>query len=570
MSKSDASRSEFTGLRGIFWPIYNFELKKFLPMCFMMMCILFNYNVLRDTKDTLVINAPGAGAESIGFLKLSAVTPAAILFMIIFIKLSNVFSKQAIFHGIVAFFVGFFTLFGFIIYPNIEYFHMSLETMQTWQAAYPSLHWFIPVIGNWTFSLFYIFSELWGSIMIGMLFWQFANQITKLKEASRFYAMFGMLGNIGLIFAGLLIQQAAVSAKASAEPTPITQSINTSTESNNQEDKSLVGSNSTAINTDAALVNEDATEEIAVEVSNKPVIVDTFGANLRMLMSYIFIAGGMIMLIYNWMQKNVLTDPALYNPEEIATKKKKEKMSVMDSFKFILTNPYLMLIAGIIIAYGTVIVMVEGVWKGQIKLAFPDKNDYNNFMGFFTQWTGVSTIILMIIGNNILRRMGWLISALITPILTLITSALFFLLIWSNESDAVSANLVTAETGFMWVSTVLLAVYIGMAQNILTKGTKYALFDSTKQMAYIPLEDEVKTKGQAAVEVIGGRLGKSGGAFVNSSLLFIIGGDVTLASLAWLLGPLSVIICVLWIFCVFGINNKMTAITKEKELSEAK
>jgi AAA family ATP:ADP antiporter len=35
----------------------------------MFFCILFNYTILRDTKDVLVVTAPGSGAEIIPFLK---------------------------------------------------------------------------------------------------------------------------------------------------------------------------------------------------------------------------------------------------------------------------------------------------------------------------------------------------------------------------------------------------------------------------------------------------------------------------------------------------------------------
>ena len=202
MSEKISNNPTFKGIRGFLWPIHGFELKKFLPMGIMMMCILFNYTILRDTKDTLVVNSPGGGAECLSFLKLYGVTPAAILFMVLFVKLANVLTREKLFYTILVPFLAFFGLFGFLIYPNKDLFHMSLTTIQNYQHQLPNLHWFIPVIGNWSFSLFYILSELWGSVVLSMLFWQFANEITKVEEAKRFYGLFGMLGNVGLMLSG--------------------------------------------------------------------------------------------------------------------------------------------------------------------------------------------------------------------------------------------------------------------------------------------------------------------------------------------------------------------------------
>jgi AAA family ATP:ADP antiporter len=67
---------------------------------------------------------------------------------------------------------------------------------------------------------------------------------------------------------------------------------------------------------------------------------------------------------------------------------------------------------------------------------------------------------------------------------------------------------------------------IGTVQSLLSKATKYALFDPTTQMAYIPLDEDSKVKGKAAIDVLGSRLGKSGGSLIQQVLVLGFGNII--------------------------------------------
>ena len=85
---------------------------------------------------------------------------------------------------------------------------------------------------------------------------------------------------------------------------------------------------------------------------------------------------------------------------------------------------------------------------------------------------------------------GWGVAALITPTLLFATGATFFALtLFSARLSPLVAALGTTP--------LMLAVIVGACQNILSKSAKYSLFDPCKEMAYIPLDPESKTKGKA-------------------------------------------------------------------------
>lgn len=500
---SQPTTPEFGKLRSFFWPVYAYELKKLVPMLILFFFINFNYTILRDTKDTIVITA--SGPETILFLKTWGVAPCAVLFLLMYAKLSNMLSKENLFYAAIAPFLIFFALFVYVLYPNREALHPT-ATAQYLQSVLPlGLHGLVACYRDWTFSLFYIFSELWGSAVLSLMFWGFANEITRVSESKRFYTLFGIGANIAMLISG-----------------------------------------------PAIIYVSDIRKHL-------PADVDAWQVSLNYLMTMVVVAGASIIAIYWWMNRNVLTDPRFYDPTEEKKKKSKTKMGILESFSYLAKSKYILCIALIVISYGICINLVEVTWKGQLKLQYPNPNDYSTFMGKFSFLTGAATIVMLFVGGFIIRWKGWGFAAMVTPVVLFVTGGLFF-------SFVIFRDNLSGYIAMVGSTPLMLAVIFGMIQNIMSKSTKYSLFDPTKEMSYIPLDQEQKVKGKAAIDVVGARLGKSGGAFIQTGLVLFLG---TVSAITPYVAAAMCIIMVMWFVAVRSLNKQFVALTSDK-VPEAK
>lgn len=498
---------EFSKFRAYLWPIHRSELKRFLPLLILYSLICFNYSILRAAKDALVITAPSSGAEALPFIKVWAILPMAILFTFFFTKLSNKYNIEKIFYIMVGSFVSFFFLFAFILYPYQELLHPHAFADQLQQSLPAGFQGLISIFRNWTFTLFYVMSELWGTMIMTVLFWGFANEITSVKDAKRFYAILGIGANIASIISGEL---------------------------------------SIFLSKDVLNFSFFATTD------------DTWGQSLKLIISAVGLVGVATIALFRWYNKKILADFFSKPSHELNSySKPKIKMSLRQNFSYLAKSKYLICIAVIVLTYNISMNMIEIVWKDQIKQLYPNPTDCNIYMGQVMVWMGVlSTLMALLVCGNVIRKSGWTFSALITPAVVLITGVSFFSFTLFKDTGLVSF------AAMLGTSPILLSVFFGSAQNCLSRACKYTVFDATKEMSFIPLSAECKLKGKAAIDGVGSRLGKSGGSVFHQFLLMIFG---TVSASTPYVAAILLLVVFGWITATVALGKQFNELTAQQQ-----
>ncbi len=462
--------------------------------------IFFNYNLLRGAKDALLITA--AGAEAIPFIKVWVMIPMALISTLLFTRFSNRYSRDKVFQIMLGSFLAFFFLFTFFLFPFRESLHLHglADFLQDFLPT--GCKGFISLIRYWSFTLFYAMCDLWSTIILTVLLWGFANEVTSVKEAKRFYALF----MVGANFSGVISGKTAV----------------------------LLSSNSF----NPHLFYGTTAWEQSVLYLNLTVIVIGLG----------------VMAIYRWFSKNILS-PAhnlhFAKPEKI-------KMSLRKNFSYLAKSKYLIAIAAIVVTYNLALNLIEVVWKDQVNIANPDPSHYLAYMGGIMTDTGIiATLISLFISGFILRKFSWTFNALITPVVMIATGfVFFFFLLFQNFSISHS---IAASMGS---TPLFLSILFGGLQNALSRGSKYTFFDATKEIAFIPLSAESKLKGKAAIDGVGSRIGKSGGAILYQGLLMIFG---SLSASAPVVSALFLAVVVIWVGAVMTLGKQFNSLVALNE-----
>lgn len=468
------------------------------------------YSILRNIKDTLILTANASGAEVIPFIKVWGVVPGAIVITWIYAKLRAKFSRENVFYLIVGGFITYFLLFAFVIFPNSDALNLN-QTGDYLREHLPSgFKGLISMVCNWTFSTFYVISELWSVLVLAILFWGFANDTTPLHQAKRCYGIF----NIGSTLAPILGGGLAI----------------------------LFCSH--------------------LFVSDHKISQEAFHLALIKLTLLISFFGLCAMGTFYWIQRKVIphSAPMTDGHEEVIKNSKKKRLSIRECIKHIMSSKYLTCLSLIVIGYSIAINFTDVLWKEQLKKYFSDPVDMLNHLNQVTIGIGIAATIGSILFSFIVRRLGWTFVSLLTPVIMVIMAMGFFSFLFFEQS------LYTFTMMFFGATPLFMTVCLGSLQNCLSKGCKYSVFDSSKELAFLAIDPESRIKGKAAIDGFGASIGKSGSSLTYQGIILTM-GSISLCS-PYIAMILSVVF-VAWIYSVLFVAKEFNEKSKEVGLAPA-
>ncbi len=470
----------------------------------------FNYNILKSTKDAIIVTSSTHGVEAIPFIKMGIILPLSVLFVYWFSKLSNRFDREKRLYAIASIFLIYFAVFALFLFPWREQLYLERVAGFLQSRLQRGHEGLIQTIYYWPFSTFYAMSELWGAIVLNVGFWSFVNDVTRVDEAKRFYPVMGICLNISGIVAG------------------------------------LVGN---------LFIHLPQRLDYWAHLTH-------WDKSFALIMGSVLLSGVSALLVFRHLNKLIAEEGELPLPEPPPTKAVRVKTSFTEDFRLLLRSPYILSMATTIFAFGFVIGSTELLWKDHVRAMYATTASYYRLSNHFNIMTGLLATPMAMVSGWFIRRMGWTISAMLPPILFGVTSLGFFGYLLFPGPFGQFSTLVGSNPA-------ALAFFFGASLTVLSRTIKYTLFDATKELAFIPLDRRTRLQGKAAIDGIGSRLGKIGASVLYASLLSLLNQNTIGVLGIKVCTPYMLVACfcslVMWAIAVLYLGGEFQKLTHKDQ-----
>ena len=450
----------------------------------------FNNTVLDSLANSLVITASGGGTQVIPFLTVYAVWPCSIIFLVAYSAATQRLARRHLFNLVLGTFLAFYAGFA-LLYPSHEAIHLGGMATEVLAWAPAGLAGAVGMVRNWLFTCFYCTAELWGDVVLSLLFWGLANETTHMDEAPILYPLFGIGANMGQTLSG----------RALGVFHRVTDGILSDTAQVQAMMAVVLGCGLTAMALHAHIVRSYPPEEEGDEpgaAAKAACAAETGEVALEAALS------------------TTDPDPACALPPP-------DHPSLRQAFTFLARSPQIRCLAVMALAQGLSANLIEIAWKGQVHLLHPSPAAYSAVMGDVAMWTGIVTGSLMLLSPSLFRAWKWRGVAGATPKFMLVAGLPFFvgsaLFAWAHPTAGAAA----APGAARWLGGL---VAMGALLQVFAKGAKFSMFKPAEEMVYIGLDEQSRTKGKAAIDVVGAQTGKSAGSVLQQVLLVASAGSM--------------------------------------------
>lgn len=389
------------------------------------------------------------------------VLPASVAFMLLYSRAVEALPPRAVFYFATAPLLLFYALFAFGLHPHAAALHPHAAADALAAALPAGLSGLVALLRNWTFSLYFVAAELWGGVVISLLFWGLANEVCAVRDAKAIYPLLGIAANVALIAGGCFLRLLQRTA-AGGPP----------------------------------------------------------GTALRLTVGSVLLGGVVMFVTKAYIDTQVLGPQQALQAAQAgpvaamaggAKKKKGPPPTAAESLAQLGRSSKIRNLAALVVSYGMAHRLFEVAWKGALRAAHPDPGAFAAALGDVSTLTGVATIAMMLLGRVVFQRFGWGAAAAATPAAMLLAGCGFF------------AASLAAQAGGGQPALLAAAVLAGSATQVVARSFKYSLFDPAKEMVYIESTKEEKTKGKATVDLVGSQVGKSGASLTMQALLLASG-----------------------------------------------
>ena len=426
--------------------------------------------------------------------------------MLLFKYVYDTLNKRVSKNALVYYILAYFTFYYFCFLIYSTFFRVPLTVAEA--EALAKEHAFWQFFKIWPLILFYVNSETLGTAMISVVLWGFANRITSNKEAKRCYTSLGIGAAFATIFAGIL--------------------------------------------------------NAVIQLSDTALLCFVLGNHI------------LFFIVYFYFSRQLDQNPKAYNvPVEKKQKKKKKQLGFIASIKALLHSKdasFLTWILCIVVCYAMAVNLFEVVHSQWAKKLGEkagelsgDGNETKMFlkkiMGGQLIATGFVSLFIIFFLSGWVKKHGWRFTAMTVPVVFFTGTIIFFgSMIFIGDPTTIVA---WKDSGGHWI-----VMGCGVFVLVCVKSAKYVFLDSTKENAYLVLNETSKIEGKSAVDGVGSRVGKAGGALINILLTTLVGGKSKALGLKWIFAFLVILMIVLWIYAVYNLANQYNVRSRAMEQSE--